>query len=132
MQVGDSLLLVVPRGTNRGQDHAPAVVTHVNTDGTVDVHAHGRGPVRAVKVHTSRASVDSHLEQAASAAFASRGPLNPQTDEEWHPSDVAHWEAHAYPHTLPETADEKAAREAAERATRAAKLRAELAALETD
>lgn len=131
-QVGEQLLLVVPHGTNKGQDHAPAVITHVHQDGTVDVHAHGRGDVAGVQVLASRSSVDAHLRRRADEAFANRGPINPQTDEPWHPSDVAHWEAVAYPAPRPETAEERSARLAAEKEARAAKLRAELAALDNE
>ncbi len=110
--VGDQVLLVVPRHTNGGQDHIPAVVTRVSGDGkTVDVHAFRDSgqTVRGVALLESRAAVDKALaghfvnlpggserENPDGSRDIVPG-LNPQSGQPWNHSDTAHWHAYAYP-----------------------------------
>lgn len=65
VKLGDRLVAVVdPRG-NAGADEAPATVTRVRPDGTVDATAHLIGgavlPLEAARVYPSRSAVNKYL-----------------------------------------------------------------------
>lgn len=152
-KVGDHVLAVVPRSSNAGQDHAPATVTRVNPDGTVNLRVFvDRGDDQRVTKATilaDRAAINAELVKHF-ADLPSISVTKPDGEIEvlpgigpngqpWNHSDVAHWIKLAYydrpvvPETEAEKAirlhDEAAAREAT-RLARIAALHAELAELD--
>lgn len=138
--VGQIVLAVVPRNSNDGQDHTPAIVTRVHRDGRVRLHLFGIGDQDQAELFADRAAAlarcDEHYRDLPGHREDDGGKhvpgTNPRTGEEWHRSDVAAWHAIAYvpgAAPAPETDDERTARETAERDARRAELQAELDAL---
>lgn len=153
--VGAQVLVVVPKSTNGGLDHAPATVTRVNPDGTVNLHALvdiGQ-PIRVehAKLVPSRAAAVQQLAlhfkllPGAGTTEAPDGTVtqvpgrNGVNGEPWNFSDVAHWVKLAYwgdgteptgTDTNPPTAAASAPAESP--ADRVARLQAELATAQSE
>jgi len=106
------VLAVVPKSTNGGLDHAPAFVTRVHPDGTVNLHAFvdvGQ-PVRieharlvADRAAAVRLMADNYtLLPGGTSVEAPDGSVsavpgrNGTNGEPWNYSDVAHWVKIAY------------------------------------
>lgn len=110
--VGALVLAVVPKSTNGGLDHAPAFVTRVHPDGTVNLHTFvdvGQ-PVRieqarlvADRAAAVKLMADNYgLLPGGTTVEAPDGTLtavpgrNSTNGEPWNYSDVAHWVRIAY------------------------------------
>lgn len=110
-RVGNHVLVMVPRSTNAGLDHAPAQITRVLPDGKVNVHAlvDVGNPVRVtgVQLVADRAAAIAILE--AHRKHLPGGKHEENDDGElvqapgvgpdgkpWNRSDVAHWVKVAY------------------------------------
>lgn len=156
--VGSDVLVVVPRSTNGGQDHAPAKVTRVNPDGTVNLHTFvdvGEDyRITGAKLLPDRATIQKELadlfpllpgglvEELPDGTTRNVPGRNSFNGDPWNHSDIAHWVKLAYwpdKPAAPETPEQRAAREAAEAAAAAAakearrvRLAAELAALDAE
>lgn len=153
--VGAQVLVVVPKSTNGGLDHAPATVTRVHPDGSVNLHAlvDVGQPIRvehAKLVPTRAAAVQQlalhfKLLPGASTVEAPDGTVTPVpgrngvNGEAWNFSDVAHWVKLAYwgDGTEPTGNDTNApaattAAPAETPAERVARLQAELAAAQAE
>lgn len=102
--VGDTGIALVHPVHNAGRDSAHAVVTGVNTDGTVNVLVHpdtDAGPFRLTRlpVHATRDTHDAVLEEHYQYLPGHKtGPkgehvpgTNPQTDLPWNPYDALYW-----------------------------------------
>lgn len=151
--VGAQVLVVVPKSTNGGLDHAPATVTRVNADATVNLHAlvDVGQPIRVeqARLCTDRAAAvkvmaehykllpGAHSVEAPDGSTVAVPGRNSTNGEPWNYSDVAHWVKLAYwgDGTEPTGADTAApaavtAAPAESPADRVARLRAELEAAE--
>lgn len=112
-RVGHHVLVMVPRSTNGGLDHAPATVTRVHKQtGKVNLHAlvDVGNPIRIDRAQlvADRAAALAVLEEHFKHLPAGRAEpdddgdlvmapgVNSMTGEPWHRSDVAHWHAVAY------------------------------------
>jgi hypothetical protein len=134
---------LVPSFRNGGQDYAPAIVTRDVGEGLVDLtvfYAGGAiGEQRAVELLADRAAVDARAAQLVQFMpmvhkNEAGKPINPQSGEEWHPSDVSEWSKLAY---WPARVDQAAAPEPAPapaetKAELIARLTAELAQLQAE
>lgn len=110
--VGRIVHLVVPRHTNGGQDHVPAIITKVIDSEHIAVHAF-RAPgypdtVADVRLLPDRAKVGEALAYHYKDLPGGRvhehpdgrqeqlPGINSMSGQPWNHSDVAHWHAYAY------------------------------------
>lgn len=114
VRIGQVVHAVVPRSTNGGQDHAPAIVTRHAGGGRFDLTVlRADGSVRSMlnaQVLADRAAADDAMRYHYGDLPGHRskqgdGPDDPPvhipgtntlTGEPWHRSDVAHWVPLAY------------------------------------
>lgn len=147
-RVGGHILVMVPRSSNGGLDHAPATITRVYPNGTVNLHAlvDVGEPVRITRATlvadraAALAILDEHFSHLPGGAAVEddngdlvQGPgHNSMTGDPWHRSDVAHWHKVAYWDAVDAPAaapvESQAAASVESQADRVARLELELAA----